>query len=132
MNRMDPLQRHEPVSEINVTPMVDVMLVLLVIFMVAAPMLQQGIEVNLPKAATGTTLPNEATPVVTLTKEGNIYFNDNVVTMKGLRQKLSALKSGQSVLIRADRHAEVNKLIQLWDLCREAGFAQVRITTLPE
>ena len=132
MNRANPLQRHEPVSEINVTPMVDVMLVLLVIFMVAAPMLQQGIEVNLPKAATGTTLPHEAAPVITLTKEGNIYFNDNVVTVKSLRQKLSVLKNGQMVLIRADRHAEVNKLIQLWDLCREAGFAQVRITTLPE
>ncbi len=118
-----------PVSEINVTPMVDVVLVLLIIFMVAAPMLQQGIEVALPKAATSQTL-TDSHPTITLTKEHAVYFNGAVVTLRELRGKLAGLKSGQPILIRADRNARVNELVALWDLCREAGFPQVRITTL--
>ncbi len=120
-----------PVSEINVTPLVDVMLVLLTIFMVTAPMLQQGIDVTLPKAVTGRQL-GETNPVITLTKEHVIYFNGAAVSAADLRQRLAGLKRGQPVMIRADRNARVNKLVELWDLCRDAGFPQVRITTLAE
>ena len=120
-----------PVSEINVTPLVDVMLVLLAIFMVTAPLLEQGIEVNLPKAATGQRLGDSRT-VITLNREHLLYFNGEQVTLKGLRQKMSGLKSGEPIWIRADRAAHVAELIGLWDLCRETGFSQVRVTTLPE
>ncbi len=120
-----------PISEINVTPLVDVMLVLLAIFMVTAPLLEQGIEVSLPKAATGQHLV-EKSPVITLTKDHAVYLNGTAVTLRQLRQKLTNLESSQSLLIRSDRNARVEKLIELWDLCREAGFSKVRITTLPE
>ena len=119
------------VAEINVTPLVDIMLVLLVIFMVATPMMQQGIEVSLPKAATGQEV-SDSHPTITLTKGNTIYFNNTMVTLKNLRQKLAHLKPGQPIIIRSDRSAYVNKLVEVWDICREAGFRQVHITTLPD
>jgi biopolymer transport protein TolR len=120
-------------AEINVTPLVDVMLVLLIIFMVTAPMLQQSIEVVLPKASTG----QEARGVdgslgITLTKDHLVYLDDELVTVKELRQKLQAAGGGRPVMIRADRHAYVDRLMELWDLCREAGFRQVHIATLQD
>ncbi len=118
-------------SEINVTPVVDVMLVLLIIFMVTAPLMQQGFEVVLPKASTG----KQVTPsglTITLTKDHVLYWEDEVVTLRELREKLKHAGNTQPVLIRSDRYAYVTKLIELWDLCREMGFRQVHIATLPD
>ena len=123
--------RNTLVSEINVTLLVDVMLVLLIIFMVTAPMLQQGFKVALPTAATGKRVPGIGA-TVTLTKEHVVYFNNEVVTLAELRQRLAALKGGGPVLIRADRYAYVNRLIALWDLCRDLGVRDIHVATVTE
>ena len=120
-----------PLAEINVTPFVDVMLVLLIVFMVAAPLLDQGITVVLPKATTGQRLTGSGL-VITLTKEHVIYFRTDVVTLRELRQALAALEHSQPILIRADRSAYVSRLVELWDLCRDVGFQEIRIATLTE
>ncbi len=122
--------RGMPFAEINVTPMVDVMLVLLIIFMVAAPLLDQGIDVALPRASTGRQLSG-SDPSITLTKDHVLYFEDEVVTLKTLRQKLGAYQR-RPVLIRADRSAYVSRLVELWDLCRELGFKDIHIATMSE
>ncbi len=117
-------------SDINVTPMVDVMLVLLIIFMVAAPLLDQGINVALPKATTGTPVGARGLSI-TLTKEHIVYFEGHVVTLKELRQQL-AHAPRQTILIRADRSAYVSRLVDLWDLCRDVGFQEIHIATMSE
>ena len=118
-------------SDINVTPLVDVMLVLLIIFMVTAPMLQQGIDVTLPKASTSQRVSASGL-TITLTKDHLVYLNEELVTLKELRRKLTSVGGRKPVLIRADRFAYVDKLIELWDLCRETGCQQVHIVTLPD
>jgi biopolymer transport protein TolR len=117
-------------AEINVTPFVDVMLVLLIIFMVAAPLLDQGIPVVLPKAVTGQRGPRSGM-AITLSREHVIYFNGQPITPQELREQLAGLES-QPVLIRADKNAYVSRLVALWDLCRESGFREIHIATLSE
>ncbi len=119
-----------PLSEINVTPFVDVMLVLLVIFMVAAPMLDKGISVSLPKMNTSQKVIQGSGLSITLTKDHVIYFNNQVVTLKELRKTLTESPHNQPVAIRADGNAYVNRLMELWDLCRDAGFREIHIMTL--
>ena len=126
-----PGSPHQALSEINVTPFVDVALVLLIIFMVTAPLLQHGFSVSLPPAATGKRV-SSIELVITLTREHVIYFNDDVVTLKELRQKLARVRGPHPVFIRADRNAYVSRLIELWDLCRDMGVGDVHVATLTE
>ena len=78
-------------SQINVTPLVDVMLVLLVIFMVTAPMMQQGVQVNLPKAETKSLAPKEDTLVVSIEKSGRTFINTNEISADQLKDKLNSM-----------------------------------------
>ena len=120
-------------ADINVTPFVDVMLVLLVIFMVTAPLMRPGIQVALPKASTGQPLSSGTSGLtITLTKEHVVYFNNEVVTLAELRQKLAGLQGTHPVFIRADRYAYVNHLIALWDLCRDLGVRDIHVATVTE
>ncbi len=123
--------RGAPLAEINVTPLVDIMLVLLIIFMVAAPLLEQGITVALPKAATGQGVKRSEL-VITLTKDHVLYVERQAVTLKELRGRFAGLTKTHAILIRADENAYVKSLIQLWDLCREMGFREIHIATTNE
>src|SRR5258706_15004856 len=78
------------IAQINVTPLVDVMLVLLVIFMVTAPIIQQGVQVNLPQAQAGAIAGEEEQLVVSVNKNGRIYFDDTAVTLEEVGRKLRA------------------------------------------
>ena len=127
---MKPAGRRAAFSEINVTPLVDVMLVLLIIFMVAAPLLEQGINVVLPRAVTSQSVSGSGVSI-TLTKEHLLYFNDRVVTLGELRRQLTGLQR-RPLLIRADRQAYVSRLVELWDLCRDVGFKEIHIATISD
>src|ERR1051325_4427498 len=92
------------ISQINVTPLVDVMLVLLVIFMVTAPIIQQGVQVNLPQAKAGAVGGTEDPMIVTIAKNGRLYLNDNEVGSEELAERLRAikkLKPDKEVYLRA-------------------------------
>ena len=126
-----PRRWTDPVP-VDIAPMIDVVFQQLIYFMLTSSfVLYPGIRVNLPKAETAKNL-SISTVVITLTKEHVIYWDEAVITLKELRRKLREAGGGKPVLIRADRHAYVEKLIELWDLCRDAGYHEVHIATLSE
>ena len=121
----------EPVP-VDIAPMIDVVFQQLIYFMLTSSfVLHPGIRISLPKAATSQRIA-AANIVITLTKDHVIYWEEQVVTMKELRGKLQRLGGDKPVLIRADKHAYVDKLIALWDLCRDAGYHEIHIATLSE
>src|SRR5512144_1688114 len=102
---VSPERNNDTLSQINVTPLVDVMLVLLVIFMVTAPILHQGVSVNLPRVQAGALSGEDVQLVVTVTAQGAVYLNDAVLTPAELRRKLEAILREQperNVYLRAD------------------------------
>jgi biopolymer transport protein TolR len=127
------LDRHRDVlSEINVTPFVDVMLVLLVIFMVTAPLLQQGIDVNLPHAK-GKNLPPEERITLIVKKGGFIYMNDNPVSMTEMRKKLEAIsKLNPNVFLKADKDVPYGFVVEIMSEIKEAGIEKLGMITEPK
>lgn len=125
-------REREVMSEINVTPFVDVMLVLLVIFMVTAPLMQQGIDVNLPKAK-GKELPPEERVIVTVKSNGDIFLNDMPVSLSELKNKLSSLsKRNPEVFLRADRSVSYGFVAELMAEVKDAGIERLGLVTEPK
>ncbi|MBI5188449.1 MAG: protein TolR [Nitrospirae bacterium] len=119
-------------SEINVTPFVDVMLVLLVIFMVTAPLLQQGIDVNLPKAK-GKDLPPEERITLVIKKDGIIYMNENPVSIADMRRKLEAIsRLNPNVFLKADKDVPYGFVVEVMGEIREAGIERLGMITEPK
>ena len=122
-------------SQINVTPFVDVMLVLLIIFMVTAPMLQEGLDVNLPVVTAKALSVEEEPIIITVTEEGNLFINKNKITLTGLDKKLNAIysrKKEKMVLIRADEKVPYGFVIQAMAEIRKAGIERVGMVTQPQ
>jgi biopolymer transport protein TolR len=119
-------------SEINVTPFVDVMLVLLVIFMVTAPLLQQGIDVNLPKAK-GRDLPPEERVTLVVKKGGIIYMNENPVSIMQMGRKLKAIsKLNPNVYLKADKDVPYGFVVEVMGEIKEAGIEKLGMITEPK
>jgi biopolymer transport protein TolR len=122
-------------SEINVTPFVDVMLVLLVIFMVTAPMMQQGLDVNLPKtSATGISV-NETPFIIMISANGVVKLADVEIPVSSIREKLSAIfknKKNKQVYIQADRKVDYGRVAEIMGEVRQAGIFNISLITLPK
>lgn len=122
------------ISQINVTPLVDVMLVLLVIFMVTAPIIQQGVQVNLPQAKAGAIAGTEELLVVTIAKNGKLYLNDNAMTLDELGKKLRALRKLQAdkqVYLRADQDVRYGLVMKTIAEIKQAGIERLGMVTRP-
>jgi biopolymer transport protein ExbD len=123
-------ERYAPLAEINVTPMVDVMLVLLVIFMVTAPLLTVGVPLDLPKSR-ATTLTEPKKPVViSLNREGEVFIGDERIAEDGLEARLAALAAedpNRIVYIRSDRTNTYAQLMDTLGLVNRAGFSKVSL-----
>lgn len=122
------------ISQINVTPFVDVMLVLLVIFMVTAPILQQGVQVNLPEAKAGAIAGKEEPLVVSITEKGQVYLNDNRIKLAELKLKLQAIRrvqKGKEVFLRADKSVPYGVVMKAIATIKEAGIVKLGMITQP-
>jgi biopolymer transport protein TolR len=129
-------QRGSLVSQINVTPLVDVMLVLLVIFMVTAPIIQQGVEVNIPKVRAAALRGEEQQFVVSITRDKQLYLNDSRLSADELTQKLAAISAerpDRQVFIRADEDVPYGEVIRTMAAIKAAGIQNVgMVTAMPE
>ncbi|MFQ5849256.1 MAG: protein TolR [Candidatus Binatia bacterium] len=122
------------ISQINVTPFVDVMLVLLVIFMVTAPIIQQGVQINLPEAKAGAITGKEEPLVVSVTRDGKIYLNDNQVKLGELKEKLRAIRRIQKekeVFLRADQNVRYGVVMEAIAAIKAAGIVRLGMITRP-
>ena len=119
-------------SEINVTPFVDVMLVLLVIFMVTAPLLQQGIDVNLPRAK-GKNLPTEERITLVISKNRTIFMNETPVSLQEMRRKLDAIsKLNPNVFLKADKNVPYGFVVEVMGEIKDAGIEKLGMITEPK
>ncbi len=123
-----------PLSEINVTPLVDVMLVLLIIFMVTAPMMQQGIPVNLPKARGRGLETSDGRITVTITKDREIFLNRNRFPIDTLEDKLKAIyrfRENREIYLKADAGVPYGLVIRVMGEIKAAGIDQIGMVTAP-
>mmetsp|Transcript_571 Transcript_571/g.380 ORF Transcript_571/g.380 Transcript_571/m.380 type:complete len:143 (+) Transcript_571:491-919(+) len=122
------------ISEINVTPFVDVMLVLLIIFMVTAPMMIEGVNVSLPEAVSGPLSSEKKHLVVTIDKNSNIYINDYKVTVDFLQEKLDKIFEGRTkkeVFLKADKSISYGVVVKVMSEIKGAGVTKLGMLTEP-
>jgi len=125
---------YKPLAEINVTPFVDVMLVLLIVFMVAAPLMVQGVPVDLPKTSATKIAKVQKPMVVTLAPDGNVYIRDEQVDRSRLVSRLMAMRSdeGDSVVyVRADRTVPYGEVMEILGRVGETGYHRVSLLSQP-
>jgi biopolymer transport protein ExbD len=124
----------QPVSEINVTPLVDVMLVLLVIFMVTAPMLTAGIGIDLPRAAAPRLSPPSPPLELTVTREGGLFLGREEVPEAALEARLAELHAEdpeRALHLRGDRGIEYGEVLRVMGLVHRAGIGRVALVSDP-
>ena len=125
---------NKPMAEINVTPLVDVMLVLLIIFMVTAPLLQMGIDVNLPRVKAKSIDVAEEKLVLTITSAKEIFINKNKIPIGDLRTKLESIftsRTDREVFMRADKAIPYGFVIEVMSEVRKAGVDKLGMITEP-
>jgi biopolymer transport protein TolR len=126
--------RQDLISDINVTPLVDVMLVLLIIFMVTAPMMMHGVKVNLPKTESKSIKTKEDPLLLTVTKERLIFIEDYKVELTALKEKLKKIfanREGKEILLQADKDVPYGFVISVMSHVKEAGITKVGMITEP-
>jgi biopolymer transport protein TolR len=125
--------RRKLMSEINVTPMVDVMLVLLVVFMITAPLLTVGVPVDLPKTAASRIVGQDEPLVISVDEAGRLYLQDLEVTLEQLVPRLSAITRNRKdarIFLRGDRTIPYGKVMTVMGAMNQAGFNRVALITL--
>ena len=130
-------RKRKPIAEINVVPYIDVMLVLLIIFMVTAPLLTEGVKIDLPQAAANPVKYNDESPepfILTVDTDGQLYIDDLPKTPEQVLIAASALyrlKPKTDFLVRGDKKAEYNAVLQAMVLLKTAGIETVSLVTEP-
>jgi biopolymer transport protein TolR len=122
--------RYRPMAEINVTPLVDVMLVLLIVFMVTAPLMTSGVNVDLPKTD-AKPLNSDSEPLtVSIQADGKVYLQDSEIDLPGLVTKLTAISSGdltRRIFVRGDKGIQYGLVMQVMATIAQGGFTKVAL-----
>lgn len=132
MGRFDTTGQREPMSEINTTPLVDVMLVLLVIFIITAPLMTRGVSLDLPKADNPVVAATQQTLTISLNAQGQLFLNKKSVTIEVLRTALetaSKSKTPPSIQIRAERDTRYEDVVRVMTLASQLGLTQLAFVT---
>lgn len=129
--------RRQFLSEINVTPIVDVSLVLLIIFMITAPLLQQGLPVNLPKAAAPTLKRSKADVIVTIQRDGSVFIGDDqkTISIQDLDAELTKIyvdRDNRDLFIKADAELRYGTVVKVMAIAKKAGVERIGMLTQPE
>jgi biopolymer transport protein TolR len=135
MSSPPPGRKRGMLSEINVTPFVDVMLVLLIIFMVTAPLMQQGIDIELPETASSGVETSDEPFVLTVKANQKIFIGEAQVPINGLRNKIKAIfetRKNKQVYIKADKKVEYGVVASAMAEVRAAGIYKIGLVTLPK
>jgi biopolymer transport protein TolR len=128
------LSEYRPMAEINVTPLVDVMLVLLVIFMVAAPLMVQGVPIELPKTSASKLSQPRRPMIVSLARDGSLYVRGDKVAADDLEGKLAALRADEGdtiVYVRADRGVAYGQVMEILGQVAKSGYARLSLLADP-
>jgi biopolymer transport protein TolR len=123
-----------PLSEINIIPLVDVMLVLLIIFMITAPMMQHGMNIDIPKVTTKPLPTKDEPQILNITKDQKLILNEKKLAVKDLKAAIQLLfsnKSTKEIYLRADKEVPYGFVVSCMGLIREAGVEKINIVTKP-
>ena len=122
-----PSRRRQCMAEINVVPLVDVVMVLLIVFMVTAPLLTRGIDMSLPQTKSNTIKP-EKRFVLTLGRNQAVYLNEQEIPLENLTEQLRSIK-GEPLYLRADQDVPYGAVVHLMDLIKQAGIDDLGLVT---
>ncbi|MEO0327012.1 MAG: biopolymer transporter ExbD [Pseudomonadota bacterium] len=129
-------KRHQPINEINVTPFVDVMLVLLIIFMVTAPLLTVGVEVDLPETKAGPVNVETQPITLTISKDGRVFIQETEITLNELTPRLAAISETREkfetrIFIKGDAASPYEIIAKVLGQISAAGYKKFTMTSLP-
>ena len=122
--------RYRPLAEINITPMVDVMLVLLIIFMIAAPLMTSGVNVDLPKASADPLSQDSEPLTVSVKADGNIFLQETELPLSDLAGKLAAIADGKMdrrIFVRGDKALSYGRIMEVMATITQGGFTKVAL-----
>ena len=124
------LQLEQGLKAIDTVPLINMLFLLLIFFMlISSSVVQSGMKVNLPKALTSEVIKYENI-VIVVSSDNVIYLDNQVIDLRKLKTSLEHIsKRKGTILIKADKGASLGRVVQIWDLCRESGIAQINIAT---
>ena len=119
-------------SEVNVIPLVDIVFTLLIIFMIMAPMIHKGIDIEVPDSSVGELIPEQNQHVVSITKEGQIWFDDQETTLEDLQNHLKDVASEETIYVQSDTTIPYGSVVEVITEIKNSGFRHVGLVTNPQ
>ncbi|PIE34358.1 hypothetical protein CSA56_08225 [candidate division KSB3 bacterium] len=122
---------HVTLSEVNVIPLVDIVFTLLIIFMILAPVIHKGIDVQVPESSTGEAIQDKEQYIVSITKEGTIWFNEQEISLETLPDSLQHVTEHDTIYVQSDTTIPYGTVVEVISAIKEQGIRQVGLVTTP-